>query len=63
MLVLDYNRTVVFMISQPCSSIVELFDQFILLAHGKLVYSGEMVRCLECFSKIAHRGHHRGSYR
>ncbi|ETW79449.1 hypothetical protein HETIRDRAFT_452641 [Heterobasidion irregulare TC 32-1] len=42
MLVLDYNRTVVFMIYRPRRQ-----------AHCKLVYSGEMVRYLEYFSKIA----------
>ncbi|THG96392.1 hypothetical protein EW026_g5435 [Hermanssonia centrifuga] len=41
----DYNRTVVFTIHQPRSNIVSLFDQLVLLAHGKLIYSGEMTKC------------------
>src|SRR6202043_3970665 len=40
----DYNRTVVFTIHQPRSNIVSLFDRLILLAQGKLVYSGEIGR-------------------
>jgi ABC-type multidrug transport system ATPase subunit len=36
------HRTVVFRIHQLCSNIVVLFDQLVLLAQGKLVYSGEM---------------------
>ncbi|KAJ8295972.1 ABC transporter G family member [Rhodotorula toruloides] len=35
-----YKRTVVFTIHQPQSNIVALFDKLILLAHGKVVYSG-----------------------
>ncbi|KAF8972288.1 hypothetical protein BDZ97DRAFT_1784054 [Flammula alnicola] len=37
----NHNRTVVFTIHQPRSNIVALFDQLVLLAAGKLVYSGE----------------------
>ncbi|KAI0749625.1 hypothetical protein C8Q80DRAFT_1100288 [Daedaleopsis nitida] len=37
----DYNRTVIFTIHQPRSNIVSLFDQLIVLAQGKLIYSGE----------------------
>ena len=35
-----YNRTVIFTIHQPRSNIVALFDKLVLLAAGKLVYSG-----------------------
>jgi ABC-type multidrug transport system ATPase subunit len=48
----DYNRTVVFTIHQPRSNIVALFDQLVLLAQGKLVYSGEMSQCQEYFANI-----------
>lgn len=48
----DYNRTVVFTIHQPRSNIVALFDQLVLLAQGKLVYSGEMSKCQLYFASI-----------
>jgi hypothetical protein len=48
----DYNRTVVFTIHQPRSNIVALFDQLIVLAQGKLVYSGEYSKCQDYFSGI-----------
>jgi ABC-type multidrug transport system ATPase subunit len=48
----DYNRTVIFTIHQPRSNIVALFDQLILLAEGKQVYSGEFARCQEYFASI-----------
>ncbi|KAF9583777.1 hypothetical protein BGW38_008562, partial [Lunasporangiospora selenospora] len=37
----NYNRTVVCTIHQPRSNIFALFDQLILLAKGRLVFSGE----------------------
>ncbi|GAA6037205.1 hypothetical protein JCM8097_008619 [Rhodosporidiobolus ruineniae] len=36
----SYKRTVVFTIHQPQSNIVALFDKLVLLAKGKVVYSG-----------------------
>jgi ABC-type multidrug transport system ATPase subunit len=48
----DYNRTVVFTIHQPRSNIVSLFDQLVLLAGGKLVYSGEFSKCQDYFASI-----------
>lgn len=48
----NYNRTVVFTIHQPRSNIVSLFDQLVLLARGKLVYSGEMTKCQGYFEGI-----------
>jgi ABC-type multidrug transport system ATPase subunit len=48
----DYNRTVVFTIHQPRSNIVSLFDQLVLLAGGKLVYSGEFSKCQDYFTSI-----------
>ncbi|GLB40723.1 putative ABC-2 type transporter [Lyophyllum shimeji] len=49
----NYNRTVVFTIHQPRSNIVALFDQLVLLAMGKLVYSGELSKCQDYFASIA----------
>ncbi|KAJ7157630.1 hypothetical protein C8R43DRAFT_997189 [Mycena crocata] len=48
----DYNRTVIFTIHQPRSNIVALFDQLVLLASGKLVYSGEFSKCQAYFADI-----------
>jgi len=48
----DYNRTVVFTIHQPRSNIVAMFDQLVLLAQGKLIYSGEFSKCQNYFTTI-----------
>lgn len=48
----NYNRTVVFTIHQPRSNIVSLFDQLLLLAHGRMVYSGTMEKCHDFLSGI-----------
>ncbi|CCM00070.1 uncharacterized protein FIBRA_02097 [Fibroporia radiculosa] len=48
----NYNRTVVFTIHQPRSNIVSLFDQLIVLAQGKLVYSGEADKCHDYLASI-----------
>jgi ABC-type multidrug transport system ATPase subunit len=50
----DYNRTVIFTIHQPRSNIVSLFDQLILLAQGRLVYSGEAAKAYEYLERIGH---------
>ena len=50
----NYNRTVIFTIHQPRSNIVALFDQLILLAQGKLVYSGALAQCQTYFERIGH---------
>jgi ABC-type multidrug transport system ATPase subunit len=50
----DFNRTVVFTIHQPRSNIAALFDQLILLAEGKMVYSGPFSKCQEYFDHIGH---------
>jgi ABC-type multidrug transport system ATPase subunit len=47
----NYRRTVIFTIHQPKSNIVALFDQLILLAKGRCVYSGPFDRCQEYFDK------------
>lgn len=41
----NYQRTVVFTIHQPKSNIVALFDQLVLLAKGRCVYSGPFDKC------------------
>lgn len=53
-LVKTYNRTVVFTIHQPRSNIVALFDQLILLAKGRTVYSGPFDKCQSYFDTIGH---------
>ncbi|QRV74844.1 ATP-dependent permease [Ceratobasidium sp. AG-Ba] len=50
----DYKRTVIFTIHQPRSNIVSMFDQLILLAQGRVVYSGEYARCQAYFESIGH---------
>lgn len=49
-----YKRTVIFTIHQPRSNIVALFDQLVLLAKGKTVYSGEFSECQSYFDKIGY---------
>ena len=49
-----YNRTVVFTIHQPRSNIVALFDQLMLLAEGRLVYSGPFRSCQSYFDSIGY---------
>lgn len=48
----NYNRTVVFTIHQPRSNIVALFDQLLLMARGKMVYSGDISRCHEYLATV-----------
>ena len=50
----DFNRTIVFTIHQPRSNIAALFDQLILLAEGRMVYSGPFSQCQEYFDRIGH---------
>jgi ABC-type multidrug transport system ATPase subunit len=49
-----YNRTVVFTIHQPRSNIVAMFDKLLLLASGRVVYSGDFAKCHDYFSDIGH---------
>ncbi|KAF1816860.1 putative ABC transporter [Eremomyces bilateralis CBS 781.70] len=51
-LVRNYNRTVVFTIHQPRSNIVALFDQLVLLARGRMVYSGPLPSCQSYFDSL-----------
>lgn len=53
-LVKTYNRTVVFTIHQPRSNIVALFDQLVLLAKGRTVYSGPFSSCQSYFDNIGY---------
>lgn len=53
-LVKNYNRTVIFTIHQPRSNIVALFDQLVLLAQGKTVYSGPFSSCQHYFDQIGY---------
>ncbi|OCL15235.1 ATP-binding cassette sub-family G member 2 [Glonium stellatum] len=53
-LVKNYNRTVIFTIHQPRSNIVALFDQLILLAKGRTVYSGPFSSCQPYFDNIGY---------
>ncbi|ODQ51181.1 hypothetical protein SAICODRAFT_60202 [Saitoella complicata NRRL Y-17804] len=50
----DYKRTIVFTIHQPRSNIVALFDQLVLLAKGRVVYSGDASECQEYLAAIGH---------
>ncbi|KAK2463756.1 hypothetical protein APHAL10511_004249 [Amanita phalloides] len=50
----NYSRTVVFSIHQPRSNIVALFDQLVVLASGKLAYSGDYSECQGYFQSIGH---------
>ena len=53
-LVKQYQRTVVFTIHQPRSNIVALFDQLVLLASGRAVYSGPLSSCQTYFDNIGY---------
>ena len=50
----NYNRTVIFTIHQPRSNIVALFDQLVLLAKGRVVYSGPFSSCQDYFDRIGY---------
>lgn len=48
----NYKRTVIFTIHQPQSNIVALFDKLLLLASGKVVYSGKAEKAQRYFESI-----------
>ncbi len=50
----NYNRTVIFTIHQPRSQIVEMFDHLLLLANGRVVFSGPYTKCGTYFDKAGH---------
>ncbi|SPO21890.1 related to ABC transporter protein [Ustilago trichophora] len=49
-----YKRTVIFSIHQPRSNIVALFDKLLLLAEGRVVYSGPFSKCGDYFDQVGH---------
>jgi ABC-type multidrug transport system ATPase subunit len=50
----NYNRTVIFTIHQPRSNIVTLFDRLILLAKGRIIYSGSQDQAQNYFGTIGY---------
>ncbi|KAL8740577.1 MAG: hypothetical protein Q9190_006742 [Brigantiaea leucoxantha] len=50
----SYNRTIIFTIHQPRSNIVALFDNLVLLAKGRTVYSGPFSSCQQYFDRIGY---------
>jgi ABC-type multidrug transport system ATPase subunit len=48
----NYNRTLVLTIHQPRSNIVSLFHRMIVLAEGKMVYSGPSSQSPDYFESI-----------
>lgn len=50
-----YNRTVIFTIHQPRSNIVALFDSLVLLAKGRMVYSGAASKCQAYFDSLGYQ--------
>ena len=51
----DEGRTVVATIHQPSSDILRLFDDIILLNHGKIVYQGEVKNLVPYFDNIGYK--------
>lgn len=51
----DFERTIIFTIHQPRSNIVSLFDKLLLLSEGDLIYSGDMIKCNDFFSKNGYK--------
>lgn len=50
----NYKRTVIFTIHQPRSNIISLFDQLLLLAAGRTVYSGPFYKVVDYFASLGH---------
>jgi ABC-type multidrug transport system ATPase subunit len=50
----NYRRTVVFTIHQPRSNIVTLFDQLVLVASGRIIYSGPQSQSQNYFKQIGY---------
>lgn len=51
----DFQRTVIFTIHQPRSNIYALFDQLLLLAKGRVIYSGPAQQaCISHFSSLGY---------
>ena len=51
----EEGRTVVATIHQPSSDILRLFDDIILLNHGKIVYQGEVKNLVPYFDNIGYK--------
>ena len=51
----ETGRTVVATIHQPSSDILRLFDDIILLNHGKIVYQGEVNNLVKYFDNIGYK--------
>ena len=51
----EEGRTVVATIHQPSSEILRLFDDMILLNHGKIVYQGEVKNLVPYFDNIGYK--------
>ena len=51
----EEGRTVVATIHQPSSDILRLFDDMILLNHGKIVYHGEVTNLVPYFDNIGYK--------
>ena len=51
----EEGRTVVATIHQPSSEILRLFDDMILLNHGKIVYHGEVTNLVPYFDNIGYK--------
>ena len=49
------GRTVICTIHQPSSDILRLFDDMILLNHGKIIYIGEVNNLVNYFSSIGYQ--------
>lgn len=50
----NYKRTVIFTIHQPRSNIVTLFDHLVLLAKGRIIYSGSQEQTQNYFGTIGY---------
>ena len=51
-LAVNTGRTIVLVIHQPCSSVFAMFDNLILLAQGKCIYSGRAQEAISYFSDL-----------
>jgi ATP-binding cassette subfamily G (WHITE) protein 1 len=51
----NMGRTVISTIHQPSSDILRLFDDMIILNHGKIIYLGEVNNLVDYFSSIGYQ--------
>jgi len=52
LLATEHKKTVIISIHQPRSNIVALFNDVLLLAHGRMLYCGQMNSCASYFQNI-----------